>query len=269
MVACCARGTPTLQACNVLIVSQNPVGCIEPHLELIMRYVLLMLLAGCGNLQPDTPDSKLNANPNANPQTTNAAPNNDPLNVVTVDPSSWGTSGPATMSGKSAQGHALCTLDDVTTSDLPGSNVDEVQPDPWASAPVPDGAARCGDDVETLVWRLHNCERIGTGRQPFACDQRLVWSGREHTLDMIRQDYFRHDNPAGESPFDRLNRHGVGWSAAAENIVPGATALAMHYAWMDSQGHRANILGAFSHAGIGAEVDGDGLLATAVFINPN
>ena len=233
-----------------------------------MRYILVLLLAAaCGNLQPDPPDSKLN--PDA--VNTSPGPSNNDTNgqqMITVDPGAFGTSGPATSDGKSAGGNARCTLDDVVTDDLSDVNSAEVPADPWSSSPVADEAARCGDDLETLVWRLHNCERIGAGRQPFACDLRMVWMGREHTLDMIRQDYFRHDNPAGESPFDRMDRHGIGWAAGAENIATGSSVLELHYRWMDSAGHRGNILGNYSHAGLGIEPNRDGLLATGVFLNP-
>lgn len=234
-----------------------------------MRYLLCILVfAGCGNLQPDTPDSKLNSNPNATPNNSNpnANPNATPNNVV-VDTGEWGTAGPATRTGQSPDGFALCVLSDVVTDDLGDVNDTTVAPDPWSSSPVPDVAARCGDDLETLVWRLHNCERIGAGLQPFQCDERLVWMGREHTQDMITQDYFHHNNPAGERPQDRMDRHGVGWSGAAENIARGTDALSLHYRWMDSTGHRGNILGSYTHVGLGIEPNGD-FLATVVFLTP-
>lgn len=235
-----------------------------------MKYLLAIALAcavGCGELQPDDPDSKLNSgNPsNSVSNTPNNQANNLP-NPADVDAGEWGTDGPATNDGKSPDGNALCELSDVVTEDLGTSNSDEVPDDPWGGTPVADSTARCGDDHETLGWRLYNCERIARGLQPFACDMRLVWMGREHTLDMIRWDYFRHDNPAGESPFDRMARHGIGGGASAENIASASSVIEMHHSWMDSRGHRENILGPYSHAGLGTEPH-RGFLSTAVFNN--
>lgn len=236
-----------------------------------MRYlVVLLLVSACGNLQPAEPGSKLNSKTTTNTTGANngstIAANN--TTTVQVDVGEWGTAGPASKTPKSAGGHAICALDDVRTDDLGMVNDAEVPPDPWSSTVVADDRGHCGDDLETLGWRLYNCERIGAGLQPLQCDRRLVWMSREHTLDMIAQDYFRHDNPAGELPQDRADRHQIGWSAIAENIATDADVLSLHYAWMDSQGHRENILGPYTHVGLGVEPNGRGLLATAVFLTP-
>ena len=222
----------------------------------------------CGELQPSEPDSKLNANPNVDPNASangspNAAANATP---VDFDPTQFGTQGPATMDTKSPDGNALCTLQDIGFDPIMVNGSSDVPDAPWASTVVNDETARCGDDFETFAWRLYNCERIGRGLQPYACDLRLVWSSREHTLDMIQWDYFSHDNLDGETPFDRLERQGIAWRGAAENIATGRDVLALHYNWMDSDGHRGNILGPYTHAGVGVENDASGLLATAVMV---
>jgi uncharacterized protein YkwD len=228
-----------------------------------MRYLLIVALAvGCGELQPDAPNSKLNAAPNATNQDANVSPNGTTM----VDASRWGTDGPQTLIGKSPEGNARCTLNDVVTDDLGSMNSAEVPADPWETTPITDATARCGDDDETLAWRLYNCERIAAGLEPLTCDLRLVWMGREHSLDMIEQDYFRHENRDGETPFDRMDRHGIDWGGGAENLARGPDVLDMHYSWMDSSGHRANILGSFSHVGLGTEADANGLISTAVFL---
>jgi uncharacterized protein YkwD len=235
-----------------------------------MRFLVVVLLAaGCGNLQPDSPGSKLNSDPgNSSTVNNSSSGNNNVAPLNNVDSDAWGTGGPADTTGKSPDGSALCALSDVKTDDLGGSNVSDVPADPWGSGVQADATARCGDDDETLAWRLLNCERIAASKSPMRCDQRLVWMGREHTLDMIRWDYFRHNNLEGEAPQDRADRHGVAWSAFAENIAPSMTVLQHHYEWMDSAGHRGNILGNYTHVGFGSEPDGSGLISTTVFLTP-
>ena len=180
---------------------------------------LVLGLTACGELAPEKPESKFNSS-NANAQTSNANANNSTTSNNTTSNntdnampgdllSRYGTEGPSDVNPTSPGGNARCALEDVRTTDLEGSNDSAVGSD-WSSV-VSDTAARCGDDRETLAWRLMNCERIVNDLPPYECDLRMVWMGREHTLDMIARDYFSHDNPDGETPFDRMQRHGVGF----------------------------------------------------------
>ena len=73
-------------------------------------------------------------------------------------------------------------------------------------------------------------------------DPALAAVARAHSADMRDRDYFSHTSPEGLSPFDRAERAGVDYSRA-ENIAFGqADAAAVMEAWLDSPGHRANIL---------------------------
>lgn len=67
-----------------------------------------------------------------------------------------------------------------------------------------------------------------------------------------------HTNPDGESPFDRMTKHGLSYSSAAENIAAGyQNAIFAHEAWMNSEGHRENILSNIEAFGAGVAVSND------------
>ena len=66
---------------------------------------------------------------------------------------------------------------------------------------------------------------------------------RAHSADMATKGYFDHTSPDGRSPFDRMRAAGYRGNLMGENIAAGQrTAAAVETAWMNSPGHRANIL---------------------------
>lgn len=183
----------------------------------------------------------------------------------------WGTAGSTSTTPRSSGGYGFCGVDDIQSSDLLAEHTDSTIPElPWGTQPVEDELARCGDDQETMAWRLMNCERMTTGLEPLECDLRLVWLGRKHSLDMAERDYFDHTNLEGDSPFDRMEQNGIVFSAAAENIAMYPRVQDASLGWMDSQGHRTNILSSSnSHAGVGiATVNSRDLFLTQLFIRP-
>lgn len=93
----------------------------------------------------------------------------------------------------------------------------------------------------------------------------LQCAARVHTRDMAQRGFFDHDNPEGESPFDRMQRAGYVFAAAGENIAQGyPTAAAVVRGWLESPGHCANILSPeFDETGIA--FDGEALLWTQTF----
>lgn len=233
------------------------------------------LSIACGELAPDAPDGKLggannggannggaNNGPANNGLANNGANNGEvPADAMTL----YGTEGPRSVGGWSPNFNALCDLEDVRTDDV-GETVEvDVPAGPWPD-PVEDAAGRCGDDLETVSWRLMNCERFGAGLAPLDCDLRLVWLGRAHSVDMLERGYFAHDNPDGETPFERMTAQGIAFGGAAENIGASPTPLDGHWAWMDSSGHRGNILGAFDATGVGVVRAGRGIYLTTPFI---
>ena len=179
-----------------------------------------------------------------------------------------GIGGPATRGdwdSATAEPNVLCGLDDVEHGDIRDAHEDAVPDDRWEQA-QPDRQGRCGDDYETLLFRLANCEREARDMEPLSCDLRLVWAGREHSLDMRERDYFSHVTPEGMEPGDRLAERGVQWKASAENIAMSPTMALAHTAWMESDGHRRNVLREeVSYVGFGIIETSRGYVMTTLF----
>lgn len=94
------------------------------------------------------------------------------------------------------------------------------------------------DEVVSLV----NRERSSHGCGPVDVDARLTAAAQEHSEDMNSRDYMSHHSPEGEGPGERAERHGYhAWGA--ENVAKGQTSPEqVMNAWMNSEGHRRNIL---------------------------
>lgn len=112
--------------------------------------------------------------------------------------------------------------------------------------------------VENQVLQLVNKERTSRGLQPLQMDSKVQQVARIKSQDMYKNNYFSHVSPTYGSPFDMLKSFGVSYQMAAENIAQGyPTAAAVVEGWMNSQGHRENILNPnFTHIGIGYEPNG-------------
>ncbi|WP_051468376.1 CAP domain-containing protein [Actinomadura oligospora] len=95
---------------------------------------------------------------------------------------------------------------------------------------------------ETAVLKITNQQRAKAGCSPLRYDARLARAARLHSQDMAAHNYFSHDSRNGDSPWDRIERQGY-TQPGAENIAKGyADAAAVMKGWMNSPGHRANIL---------------------------
>ncbi|PSK91334.1 uncharacterized protein YkwD [Murinocardiopsis flavida] len=124
-------------------------------------------------------------------------------------------------------------------------------------APDPGGGSGGGDSagVSALakeVVRLTNKERADAGCAPLRVDDRLTAAAQGHSKDMDLRDYMDHISPDGKGPGDRSAAEGYdSWSG--ENVASGQrTAAQVVESWMDSKGHRDNILNCDSKAiGVG------------------
>jgi uncharacterized protein YkwD len=115
-------------------------------------------------------------------------------------------------------------------------------------------------DVEADVADLVDAERDGAGCDPLERDSRLDTAARLHAEDMAANDYFDHTSQDGSSPSDRAAEQGYE-GGVGENIAMGyPDAAAVMEGWMNSEGHRANILNCdYDVIGIGV-ADRDGTL---------
>ncbi len=111
-------------------------------------------------------------------------------------------------------------------------------------------------DYISEVIDLINYERVQAGRDPLTEDPLLSEAAQTHSENMASDDFFSHTGADGSLPWDRIEKTGYQWSAAGENIAAGyQTPEAVVEAWMNSPGHRANILNEnFAEAGVGYEL---------------
>ncbi|MFI7498006.1 CAP domain-containing protein [Streptomyces sp. NPDC049687] len=119
----------------------------------------------------------------------------------------------------------------------------------WASPLTPHGLARTTAEVVDLT----NRERARAGLRPLAVDPPLTTAAQAHCADMAARAFYSHTSPEGSEPWDRAAAAGSGRRTIGENIACGQRSAAeVVEGWMNSPGHRANILGpAFTHIGVG------------------
>jgi Cysteine-rich secretory protein family/TerD domain len=142
-----------------------------------------------------------------------------------------------------------------------GVDVADDRPDPG------EGNARPLDEVVTLT----NAERARHGLRPLTFDARLAQAAQAHSADMVRRGFFAHENPDGRQVWDRAVAAGYAYRKVAENIAAGQpTAREVVLGWMNSPGHRANILdGELAQIGVGCAQGGSyGIYWTQVFGTP-
>ena len=148
------------------------------------------------------------------------------------------------------------------------------------------------EDCENLIFDMTNAERRAQGLPELTFDPALANVAREHSVDMAQNDFFSHTNLKGEDPTDRARRHGltvikrtgggIYMVGIAENIgmmpkgnliemgyganEPDGLATAQVQSWLNSSGHRANILNPrFEKLGVGVAYNGHYYVSTQNF----
>lgn len=120
-------------------------------------------------------------------------------------------------------------------------------PTPTPSAP-PSGVST----DEQAMLNLVNKARADAGMGPLKFDTTLQKVARLKAQDMVNKNYFSHQSPTYGSPFDMMKQFGVTFNTAGENIAGNQTVNAAFNAWMNSPGHKANILNSkYNYTGIG------------------
>jgi uncharacterized YkwD family protein len=112
---------------------------------------------------------------------------------------------------------------------------------------------------EQKVFELTNQERAKNGVPALKLDTELSKVAREKSNDMKTNGYFDHNSPTYGSPFDMMKKFGISYRTAGENIAMGQRSPEeVVKAWMNSEGHRKNILNAsFTHIGVGHVAEGN------------
>ncbi|MFJ6619803.1 CAP domain-containing protein [Kitasatospora sp. NPDC091335] len=138
-----------------------------------------------------------------------------------------------------------------------------------APAGPPAGGGASPSDAQEVV-NLVNAERAKAGCGPVSAEPRLASAAQSHSDDMANRNYFDHASPEGEHADHRIEAAGYNWSTWGENIARGQKdPAAVMESWMNSPGHRANILNcSFKQLGVGVRTGANGPWWTQVFAAP-
>lgn len=96
------------------------------------------------------------------------------------------------------------------------------------------------DELE--IFNLINQKRIANGLTALNIDDELQNVARVKAKDMVDNNYFAHNSPTYGTPFNMIKNFGITYKAAGENIAGNSSNQGAVNAWMNSEGHRANIL---------------------------
>lgn len=131
-----------------------------------------------------------------------------------------------------------------------------IYPGQILSVPVMDSSVT---QYEREVIRLVNEIRAKNGLSPLQEDWQLSRVARYKSQDMKDNRYFSHTSPTYGSPFQMMKNFGISYRTAGENIAMGQrTPQAVVDAWMNSSGHRANILNRqYTKIGVGYVASGN------------
>jgi uncharacterized YkwD family protein len=139
-------------------------------------------------------------------------------------------------------------------------------PAPTQTATPAPSAGMTAEEQQMLT--LVNAERAKSGLSTLTADTTLTKMARAKSQDMISNNYFAHQSPTYGSPFAMMTTYGVTYRTAGENIAGNPSVTGAFQAWMNSPGHRANILGSqYTLTGIGIVHGGPyGIMFTQEFV---
>jgi uncharacterized YkwD family protein len=203
-----------------------------------------------------------------------------PMNngFITIDPNSYSTATPSQqfphtrqvtkgqywyytfepgMTQPQTGAHTLPRQNRITT---PAPNVQTPATRVTPPAQRPNAGATTGiSQMAQQVIELTNNERRKNGLTPLSADTSLSRVAQTKTNDMNSKHYFSHTSPTYGSPFDMMRDFGVTYKSAGENIAMGqTTAQQVVTSWMNSEGHRKNILSPnYTNIGVGYTSNGN------------
>ena len=152
---------------------------------------------------------------------------------------------------------------EIIASNPQVSNPDLIYPGQILTIPEEDAAVT---QYEQEVIRLVNEIRAQNGLSALTYNWELSRVARYKSQDMVDNRYFSHTSPTYGTPFQMIRSFGLSYRSAGENIAYGQrTPQAVVNAWMNSSGHRANILNA-SYTQIGVGYVANGHYWTQMFI---
>ncbi|MGW6544410.1 CAP domain-containing protein [Streptomyces massasporeus] len=190
---------------------------------------------------PTSRDSERSGSPSPSAPQSSAAPTKTPKK-------------PEKTQEKTPEKKAPTATPSEKPDDTPSRTATKEPKKPSASASL-SGESAAAAQVLSLV----NEERAKVGCSPVAANSALTSLAQNYSEDMAARGFFDHTDPNGRTPWDRAEKAGVS-NLGGENIARGqADAAAVMDAWMNSPGHRANILNCdFKTLGVGVELGSGG-----------
>ncbi len=169
---------------------------------------------------------------------------------------------------RSVRPNAAPVVKPATKAFAPVAAVPQTAPSATQTAPAQNADYRV--QIEQHVLAETNAARAQNGLKALSADTGVAAVARAHSTDMLTKNYFEHTNLSGCNAGCRLTNAGYVWRTYGENIhwMSGYKLSAQDSAkkivndWMNSPGHRANILGSFTYAGVGIAVSGDKIYST-------
>jgi len=166
---------------------------------------------------------------------------------------------------------ALLKSSNVTSATKPTTNTSTTKPTtntPTTSNPTTSKPATSTSTTgnysafQKKVVELVNIERNKNGLKPLTINSGLSKTATLKSQDMAKLNYFDHTSPTYGSPFDMMKKYGISYRTAGENIAMGQTTPEqVMQGWMNSPGHRANILNSsFTQIGVGIAKNSSGRL---------
>ena len=227
-----------------------------------------------GNTSPgNTPDG--NASTEAKPNETNNGSNSGSVNTSSVNTS---TSNKTPEENKSDSTGVVNDTNPVqpekenTNTNTPNNNTDNSQAN-TEEKPQIESSDKYIAEIEQAIFQRVNQERTAAGLPALTYNTTMEHYARLKSQDMGDRGYFDHTNPEGKLITEQMKADGVSYRAWGENIayisgISGNAQLATKFMdnWMNSPGHRANILSSnFSSIGIGVYKIGNTYYATQEF----
>ncbi len=183
------------------------------------------------------------------------------------------TSTPKTPAATPKKDTAVATTPAATSTPKPETPTPST-PAPATSTPTQKTYA---EQVAALVLEKTNRERTANGLSALTADATLASVARGHSADMQSNHYFSHTSEDGCDSSCRADKAGYAWRAIGENIYmmsgftlsADAAAEKIVQGWMNSPGHRANILReVYTHSGVGVVAIDEDIYATALYATP-
>lgn len=147
-------------------------------------------------------------------------------------------------------------LSEIKSANPSIKNYDLIYPGQIINIPSNDASVSA---FESEVVRLVNEIRVQNGLSKLTYDWELSRVARYKSQDMSDLGYFSHTSPTYGSPFNMMKSFGISYRTAGENIAKGyISPEAVVNAWMNSPGHKANILNSsYTHIGVGYVASGN------------